>query len=88
MEQNPSDAWIVCAGSREILEWFSNQSAPVMALHGGFTDLPIAAVTAMQTYPLKHCIARLVELGHRKIAMITREERRNPKRLADAVSPL
>ncbi|MFO8026339.1 MAG: hypothetical protein R6U56_01580, partial [Opitutales bacterium] len=32
------DAWIVTAASREILQWFSEQSTPAIAVYGRFMD--------------------------------------------------
>lgn len=38
-----ADAWVVCAGSREVLEWFAGQPVPAIAMFGRFAGLPIAA---------------------------------------------
>lgn len=35
-----ADAWIVCSGSRVVLEWFAAQPIPVFACGGHFHDLP------------------------------------------------
>jgi hypothetical protein len=38
----PADAWIVVAGSREVLEWFARQPLPCLALFDRTGDLPLA----------------------------------------------
>ena len=72
-----ADAWIVCAGSREVLEWFSRQAVPAFALFGVKSGLPIAASSVRRDPAV--VVRRLVELGHRRIVMLTREERLIPK---------
>jgi len=78
VDGNPADAWVVCAGSREVLEWFSRQSVPVIAMFGRFTGLPIAAAAPRKIPALLGGVRQLVALGHRRIVMLTREERRKP----------
>ncbi|MCH7228107.1 substrate-binding domain-containing protein [Haloferula sp. A504] len=75
----PGDAWIVMAGSREVLEWFSVQPIPCIAMFGRFIGLPIAATSPRKVPSLVVIVRRLVELGHRRIVMLVREERRIPK---------
>lgn len=72
-----ADAWIVCAGSREVLEWFSRQPVPAFALHGVKAGLPIAGSSVRRDPGA--VVRRLVELGHRRIVLLTREERLVPK---------
>lgn len=45
---NPADAWIICAASREIIEWFSQQATPAIAMYGSQAGLPIAG-------PIRKC---------------------------------
>ena len=73
-------AWIVEAGSREILEWFSQQQdIPSHALFGRFRGLPIAAASPRADRALiAELIQKLVALGHRRLTMLAREERRQP----------
>lgn len=77
--QNPADAWVVCAGSREIIEWFSVQPIPAIAMFGRVGELPIAAATSIMIPGQTAAVKRLIELGHRRIVMLTREERRKPE---------
>jgi DNA-binding LacI/PurR family transcriptional regulator/DNA-binding transcriptional regulator YhcF (GntR family) len=77
VEKTQADAWIVCEGSREVLEWFSHQAVPVFALFGVKSGLPIAGSGPWKDPSI--VVRRLVELGHRRIVMLTREERLIPK---------
>jgi DNA-binding LacI/PurR family transcriptional regulator/DNA-binding MarR family transcriptional regulator len=73
------DAWIVSSGSREILEWFSSQPVPVFAQFGRPSGLPIAAMRVHKTPAMIESVRKMIALGHRRIVMIVREERRKPK---------
>jgi len=77
VQQNPADAWIVASGSREVLEWFSQQSTPSYAFFGNKSDIPIAGCSVRRNMP--KLIRRLVELGHRRIVLLIREEHLKPK---------
>lgn len=79
VKQNPADAWIVSAASEEVLEWFAGQSSPVLAMYGRNKDLPIAAAFPMMIPGQTAAVQRLIELGHKRIVMVTREERRKPQ---------
>ncbi|MFU8894664.1 MAG: substrate-binding domain-containing protein, partial [Luteolibacter sp.] len=72
------DAWIVPAGSRDILQWFVESGIPVMAAFGRFAGLPVAAAGVRKIPALRKAVRRLHELGHRRIVMMVREERRKP----------
>lgn len=76
VSQNPADAWIVSAASREVLEWFSGQPMPAMAMYGASAGLPIAAAYPSMTPGQTEAVRRLIELGHKRIVMLAREERR------------
>jgi DNA-binding LacI/PurR family transcriptional regulator len=79
VKANPADAWVVCGASQEVLEWFVDQSLPVFALYGMHGLLPIAAASVQKIPALLTAVRRLVELGHRRIVMMAREERRKPQ---------
>lgn len=79
VNQNPADAWVVSAGSREVLEWFANQATPTLAMYGRSAGLPIAAAFPFMIPGQTAAVRRLIELGHKRIVMLTREERRKPK---------
>jgi DNA-binding LacI/PurR family transcriptional regulator len=78
VEKSNADAWVVFAGSREILEWFAEQSKPTIALAGRRRGIPIAAIGPDKAPAQREVVRRLVGLGHRRIAMLVREERRKP----------
>lgn len=76
--QNPADAWIVVSGSVEVLEWFAAQPAPAFALFGRRQGIAIAAGGPSKPPAMKTAVDHLIRLGHRRISMIVREERRTP----------
>jgi biotin operon repressor len=79
VNRNPAEAWIVSAASREVLEWFAGQAPPALAMYGRHMELPIAAAFPMMIPGQTAAVQRLIELGHKRIVMLTREERRKPK---------
>ena len=78
VNQNPADAWVVSAASREVLEWFAGQPVPALAMYGRHYGLPIAAAYPVMISGQTEAVRRLIDLGHRRIVMLTREERRKP----------
>ncbi|MCH7228111.1 substrate-binding domain-containing protein [Haloferula sp. A504] len=78
VKKTPADAWIVAGGSREVLEWFSQQDIAAIALFGRFTGLPIAASCPRIASAMVVAVRRLVALGHHRIVMIAQAERRKP----------
>jgi len=79
VHQNPADAWVLSAASWEILEWFSNQPTPAMAMYGRSAGLSIAAAFPLMIPGQTKAVDRLIQLGHKRIVMLTREERRKPQ---------
>ena len=75
--ETSADAWIVCAGSREVLTWFAEQEKPVMALFGRRRGLPIAGVGPDHVSASREAARRLIELGHKRIVLISRKDRRS-----------
>lgn len=73
------DAWVIVAGSREVLEWFADQEIPVFALCGRRRDVPIAGIGPDKLPALIDAVDRLVALGHRRIVLLLREEHRKPQ---------
>ena len=78
VEQTPADAWIVMAGSSEVLEWFAGQPIPAFALFGRRVGIPIAGTGPEKGTALAVATRTLVELGHRRIVLLCRSERRKP----------
>lgn len=79
VKQNPADAWVVSAASREVLEWFAEQPVPALAMYGRHYGLPIAAAYPVMISGQTEAVRRLLDLGHKRIVMLTREERRKPE---------
>jgi DNA-binding LacI/PurR family transcriptional regulator len=79
VKKNPADAWVVCSASQEILKWFSTCPVPAIAMYGRFTGLPIAAASPRKIPAMVTAVRKLVALGHRRIVMLSREERRKPE---------
>lgn len=78
VEKTGADAWVVCSGSREVLEWFAGQPVPAIAMFGRFTGLPIACASPRIAPAMRQAVRQLVALGHRRIVMLVAEERRKP----------
>lgn len=79
VQQTDADAWVVQAGTREVLEWFSTQAVPVFALFGRFHGLPIAAGGADKLPALIAAVRALSSLGHRRIVLMIRPRHRSPQ---------
>lgn len=77
--RTPADAWIVIAGSRPILQWFSSQPIPTFALMGRMRGLAIAGTKPDKIQAQREALVRLGELGHRRIVQIVRKERVTPQ---------
>jgi DNA-binding LacI/PurR family transcriptional regulator len=72
------DAWIVNAGPREVLEWFSRQDFPVFALFGRRRGLQLAGTGPNVIPALASMVHRLAELGHQRIVFLVRRRHRKP----------
>lgn len=79
VESTKADAWVVVAGSVEVLEWFAEGDKPAFALFGRRGRFPIAAVGPEKSPMFALAARRLIELGHRRIVLLTRSERRLPE---------
>lgn len=73
-----ADAWVIQSGSSEVLKWFAEQPTPAFALAGRRRGVDIASTGPDKIPAGQAAVRRLVELGHRRIVMISREERRKP----------
>ena len=78
VRKSDADAWVVLAGSREILEWFSTQSFPSIAMHGHFIGLPIASGGASLQPAMLEAVDKMIELGHRRIVMVAQKSDLTP----------
>lgn len=78
VKQCEADAWLVQAGTREILEWFAGHSQPVFGLFGKFRDLNIAGARADASLAYETAVRELATLGHRRIVLLARPQRKLP----------
>ena len=74
-----ADAWVVVAGSREMLEWFAANPVPAFALFGQRRDLPMAGDGPDKLPALEAATRVLTDLGHRRIVLIVRSLHRRPQ---------
>ncbi len=79
VEATRVDAWIVMSGSREVLSWFAGRDLPTFAYAGRASRLPIASIAPEKIGPLRMLVRRLVELGHQRIVLLVRGDRRKPE---------
>lgn len=79
VRKTEAGAWIVAAGPREVLEWFSRQQTPVFALFGRRRGLPIAGVGPDKVDAYRRTTRHLIDLGHRRIVLLARPRRRLPR---------
>lgn len=76
---NPANAWVVVGATRAILEWFAAQSIPVLSIFGRFADIPVAGIGVKKIPAMQQAVQKLMHLGHKRIVMLVREEKRKPK---------
>ena len=79
VQETQADAWIVCAGSRPVLEWFASQSTPAFALFGHRVGLRIPAVSPNKPPAIAAATRHLISLGHSGIVLLCRKIRRLPQ---------
>ena len=75
----PADAWVVVAGSRGILEWFSEQAFATFALFGTPGPLRLAHAAPVKGPAISEMVQRLAGLGHRRITLLVGEPLRKPR---------
>jgi len=79
VQRTEADAWLVVAGSRKVLEWFSKQEKPSFALAGLRRGLPIAGAGPDKTPAYGEVVRHLLALGHRRVSLLCRRQLRLPK---------
>jgi len=77
--RSTADAWVVVAGSKPVLEWFAAQPKPAFALFGRQASVNMGSVAGLKFPAISESLRMLVDLGHRRIVMMVREERRKPE---------
>lgn len=75
---HPADLWIPKAASKEILEWMAVQDFATLALFGRRRQVDIAAVGPDKIQAMRDLTGKLITLGHKRIVLFVREERRHP----------
>lgn len=78
VEKTVADAWVVVAGRRDVLEWFASQPLPAFALFGRASKISIASAAPVKADALLQLVDTLVGLGHRRIVLLSREDRIKP----------
>jgi len=73
-----ADAWVVVAGSKEVLSWFASQPVPAFAMFGRAGQISLANASPKKSDALMELVDRLVDFGHQRIVMLAREDRRKP----------
>ena len=79
VSHSPADAWVVSAGSREVLAWFAAQPVPAIALFGRRSGVPIAASGPDKVPAYTEATRQLIRHGHRRIVLLCRKLRRLPE---------
>ncbi len=75
LQSKSSDAWIIHNGPAELLQHFTGAKIPVFAIGGARQGLDIAGCGPDKTAAMHVAVRSLVELGHRRIALLARKER-------------
>lgn len=78
VEKTKVDAWVVVAGSREVLEWFAAHPVPAFAFFGRRRKLRIAGCGPDKSPAYAAATRALLEFGHRRIVLLSHAERRLP----------
>lgn len=78
VDATKADAWVVVAGSKSILDWFAGQDFPTFTLFGGSRDRRFAGAGPNKEPAYRECVRSLVRLGHRRIVLLAKTQRRRP----------
>ena len=70
VEKTEADAWVVVAGSSDVLQWFVQQKIPAFALFGRRRKLKIAAIGPDHIPAIVKATRRLIDLGHHRIVLL------------------
>lgn len=73
-----ADAWLVMSASTDVLDWFATQPLPVFSLFGGARDPRFAGAGPNKLEAYREIVRVLVRLGHRRIVLLARKQRRKP----------
>ncbi len=79
LKRTEADVWIVLSAARPLLEWFVEHEVPVFALFGRRRGLPVTGVGPDKPPAIAKATQRLIELGHRRIALLALRAQRLPE---------
>lgn len=79
VSRTAADAWVVVAGTREVLEWFASQPTPALAMFGRARHVRIACAANDKISAYAEGTRELIRLGHRRIVLLARAQRRLPQ---------
>ena len=79
VSRTPADAWLVVAGSQEVLEWFAARPQPVFAVFGRMLQTRIPGAAPRKIPALVKATRTLLDLGHRRIALLIRPRHLHPQ---------
>lgn len=80
VEGAKADAWVLYSPHRSLLEWFSRQPSPVLAIGGLTTGLPVSATLSNASQALEATVVTLTKMGHRRIVAVSPESWRIPSK--------
>ena len=78
VDRTEADAWIVMAGSREVLDFFATRKVPVFGLFGRLGDLKLAGTGPAKAQAYTEVVKALAARGHRRIVLLGRRARKFP----------
>jgi hypothetical protein len=79
VKKTEADAWVVCAASQEVLEWFAEQETPAFALFGRMAGLPLAGTKPDKILAQREATRCLLGHGHHRITLLCRRQHRLPQ---------
>jgi len=79
VHETKADAWVLIGAEHRILQWFSQQEIPAIALGGRCLDLPIASTGMATLAGFRQAIRHLTDHGHRRIVFLTPRFFRDPE---------
>jgi DNA-binding LacI/PurR family transcriptional regulator len=78
VQETKANARVLIGGEHRMLQWFSQQEIPAIALGGRCLGLPIASTGMATLAGFRQAIRHLTDLGHRRIVFLTPRFFRGP----------
>jgi LacI family transcriptional regulator len=73
---HPRACWISIMADRRMQQWFARTATPAVIYGNVYPDLPLASVGIDYHACIRHATALLLGRGHRRIALVTYDQRR------------